>query len=157
MGVKVAERMLGNRQDAEDVMQEACLKIWKESPRWKPQAKFSTWLYRVVLNACLDRKRRVLPVMTDVVDDILDDHPIAEEMMIATQRLAAVKRALQDLPDRQRAAIVLNYYEDLNNQDAADVLGISLGAYQQLLFRAKQSLKDRLGEERKDETTRTGS
>lgn len=149
-GVKVAERMLGNRQDAEDVMQEACLKIWKEAPRWKPQAKFSTWLYRVVLNACLDRKRRIVPARAEEeLDEIADDKPMADAVMIGRQRSDSVKVALQALPDRQRAAVILSYYEELSNQEAADSMGVALGAFQQLLFRAKQNLKGILGEGQK--------
>ncbi|MDD3371744.1 MAG: sigma-70 family RNA polymerase sigma factor [Alphaproteobacteria bacterium] len=155
-GVKVAERMLGNRQDAEDVMQETCLKIWKEAPRWRPEAKFTTWLYRVLLNACLDRKRRAAPVMTDNLEGIFDTQPLAEDILIWKERSDQVKCALQLLPERQRAALVLNYYEEQSNQDAADAMGIALGAYQQLLFRARQKMKDYLlGESY--ETAKTGS
>ncbi|MFA5040089.1 MAG: RNA polymerase sigma factor [Bdellovibrionales bacterium] len=156
-GVKVAERMLGNRQDAEDVMQETCLKIWKEASRWKPQAKFSTWLYRVVLNACIDRKRLVVPAMTNEMDDILDPKPVAEDEMIERQRSASVRQALQRLPDRQRAAVVLSYYEEMSNQDSADLMDIGLGAFQQLLFRAKQNLKENLVEEEEHDNAKTGS
>ncbi len=154
-GVKVAERMLGNRQDAEDVMQETCLKVWKESGRWRPEAKFSTWLYRVIFNACLDRKRRFVPQTTDEFDGIADETRGAEETIIQSQRWAQVKGALQKIPDRQRAAIVLNFYEEMSNQDAADCMGLGLGAYQQLLFRAKQNLKNYLVGEQDD--ARTGS
>ncbi len=157
MGVKIAERMLGNRQDAEDVMQEVCVKMWRESPKWKPQAKFSTWLYRVIINACIDRRRRFAPVTTDAFDEILDDRPLAEEVLIKRQRAQSVKIALQLLPDRQRAAITLNYYEEMSNQEAAEAMGIALGAYQQLLFRARQSLKAHLVEDLSDEAARTGS
>ncbi len=156
-GVRVAERMLGNRQDAEDVMQEACLKIWAQAPRWKPQAKFSTWLYRVVLNACFDRKRRYAPDTTDEMDNILDMQPIVEDRMIEEQRSARVKTALQRLPDRQRAAVVLNYYEEMSNQEAAASMEIGLGAYQQLLFRAKRKLKELLVEEGRNDRAKTGS
>lgn len=145
-GVKVAERMLGNRQDAEDVMQEVCLKVWKEAPRWQPRAKFSTWLYRVILNSCLDRKRRVVPFAdNDALDLVMDDTPAADEQIMDAQKAKRVHAALQSLPERQRASIVLSYYEELPNQDAADCMGIGLGAFQQLLHRAKQNLKTSLG------------
>jgi len=149
-GVKVAERMLGNRQDAEDVMQEVCLKVWKEAPRWKPQAKFSTWLYRVVVNASLDRRRRTMPMAAQELDEIPDAQPIAEERMMGLQRSEQVKQALQRLPNRQRAAVVLSYYEDMSNQEAADAMGVALGAFQQLLFRARQNLRDSLGGREED-------
>jgi len=155
--VKIAERVLGNRQDAEDVVQETCLKIWREAPHWKPRAKFSTWLYRVLLNACLDRKRKVVPIMTDDLEGIIDHHPIAEDLMMGRQRSEGVRVALEQLPVRQRAAIVLNYYEEMSNQEAADSMGIGLGAFQQLLFRAKQNVRTFLVGEDENDVARTGS
>lgn len=142
--VKVAERMLGNRQDAEDVMQEVCLKIWKEASRWKPQAKFSTWLYRVLLNACLDHKRKTVAYVQEELEFIPDKSPSTDERMIEEQSSQHVQNALQRLPDRQRAAVILSYYEDLSNQEAAETMGVGLGAFQQLLFRAKQNLRNEL-------------
>lgn len=144
--LKVAERMLGNRQDAEDVVQEVCLKIWKEAARWKPKAKFSTWLYRVLLNACLDHKRRAIRFETDLLDEIADESPMHDEKMMHDQRSYRVKEALQQLPDRQRAAIVLGYYEGMSNQEAAEAMDVTLGSFQQLLFRAKQNLRDTLAD-----------
>ena len=146
-GIKVAERMLGNRQDAEDVMQETCLKVWDEAERWKPKAKFSTWLYRVIFNACLDHKRKIVPFSgVEEVETLVDESPAADDVLIAGQRAKAVQRALQKLAERQRAAMILSYYENISNQDAADALEMNLGAFQQLLFRAKQNLKDELKE-----------
>ncbi len=148
--LKVAERVLGNRQDAEDVTQEVCLKIWDEAVRWEPRAKFSTWLYRVVINACLDRRRKAVPAAMEDLDLLADDAPGADEKMIADQLSDRVRRALQVLPERQRIAIVLGYYEELSNQEAADAMDIMLGAFQQLLFRAKQRLKDELISEERE-------
>ncbi|MDD3030381.1 MAG: sigma-70 family RNA polymerase sigma factor [Alphaproteobacteria bacterium] len=154
-GVRVAERMLGNRQDAEDVMQETCLKIWDEAGRWTPRAKFTTWLYRVLLNACIDRKRRFVPEKADLCENLIDGAPIAEDILVDRQRSDAVRDALQRLPDRQRAAVVLNYYEEKSNRDAAELMDIETGAYQQLLFRARQNLRNFLMEGRDE--VRTGS
>jgi len=142
--VRVAERMLGNRQDAEDIVQEVCLKVWKEAPRWRPQAKFSTWLYRVLVNACIDWRRKVVPFVDTDMDGIEDGRCGDDERLIEQEDSRRVRDALQTLPARQRAAVVLSYYEELTNQQAADVLGLTLGAFQQLLFRAKQKLKGHL-------------
>ena len=129
-------------------MQEACLKIWRQAPHWQPAAKFSTWLYRIVLNACLDRKRRPMVFAdSEALDAIPDGMPAVDDRLIGEQRAQRVRAALQALPDRQRASIVLSYYEDMPNQIAADCMGVSLGAFQQLLHRAKQNLRTRLGEE----------
>lgn len=142
--IKIADRMLGNRQDAEDVMQEVCLKIWKEASRWKPRAKFSTWLYRVLLNACIDHKRKRVIFADDALEDIPSADPSFDERLMLEQSSLLVRQSLQRLPDRQRAAVILSYYEDMSNQEAADAMGLALGAYQQLLFRAKQNLRNDL-------------
>lgn len=138
--LRVAERMLGSRADAEDITQEACLKIWREAPRWQPQAKFSTWLYRVVLNACMDHRRKVVPITGLDMDGIAAEQPDEEH----TQQRRQVRAALARLPERQRAALVLSYYEGLSNQESAATLGVSLGAFQQLLLRARHALKQEL-------------
>ena len=70
--VRFAERMLNNRHDAEDITQEVCLKIWNVAPRWVPTAKFSTWLYRVMVNACIDHKRKILPFVQSDMAEIVD-------------------------------------------------------------------------------------
>jgi len=145
--VRVAERMLGNRQDAEDIAQDACIKIWNEASRWQPRAKFSTWLYRIVFNACIDCRRKRLPFVDAEIAEFHDPRPASEELLITAQQSLRVRAALQHLPVRQRAAIILSYYESLSNQNAADVMGLQLGAFQQLLFRAKQSLKQDLKQE----------
>jgi len=147
-GLRIAERMLGNRsrQDAEDIMQEVCLKIWDGAYKWKPEAKFSTWLYRVIINACIDYNRKVASFSDIEIGEIIDPSPNADEVMIKNNIAIKVKVALGKLPDRQRAAIVLSYYEGVSNQESAHIIGVRLGAFQQLLFRAKQNLKNELKE-----------
>ena len=142
--VRFAERMLGNRMDAEDVTQEVCLKIWKEAAKWQPQAKFSTWLYRVMFNACIDYKRKVVPFSMADDTEIEDASPNPEQSLDGKEDAKRVFTALQKLPERQRAAIVLSYYEGIKNQEAADTMSLDVGAFQQLLFRARQNLKDDL-------------
>ncbi|TAL28357.1 MAG: sigma-70 family RNA polymerase sigma factor [Alphaproteobacteria bacterium] len=146
--VRFAERMTGSRQDAEEIAQDVCLKIWNEAPRWQPQAKFSTWLYRVVTNRCIDYKRKVVPLSVVDAETLADSAPAADDTIIRAQQSARVRGALQQLPERQRAAVVLSYYEAVSNQEAADAMGMQLGAFQQLLFRARQSLKEKLIDER---------
>jgi RNA polymerase sigma-70 factor, ECF subfamily len=146
--VRFAERMTGSRQDAEEIAQDVCLKIWNEAGRWQPQAKFSTWLYRVVTNRCIDYKRKVVPLGVVDAETLADAAAPADDMMIREQQAARVRLALKGLPDRQRAAVILSYYEAVSNQQAADAMGMQLGAFQQLLFRARQSLKEKLIDER---------
>ena len=146
--VRFAERMLGSRQDAEDIAQETCLKIWRNPESWKQQSKFSTWLYRVIVNACIDHKRKVIP-FANVELEVLHDHAAAvDEVLMTRQKADHMQQMLQQLPHRQRAALVLSYYEELSNHQAADALGINVLAVQQLLFRARQNLKLLLTENR---------
>jgi len=139
--VRFAERMTGNRADAEDIAQEVCLRIWREAENWQPRAKFSTWLYRVVLNASIDYKRKVIP-FAPLEDDIAPDETASSEEVVSQKETGdEVKKALARLPERQRAAVVMSYYEGLGNKESAEAMGLDLGAFQQLLFRARQNLK----------------
>jgi RNA polymerase sigma-70 factor, ECF subfamily len=146
--VRFAERMTGNRQDAEEIASDVCLKIWNEAPRWRPEAKFSTWLYRVVTNRCIDYKRKVVPFAPIDAETMADPAPAADDEMVRKQRELRVRAALEELPERQRAAVVLSYYEALTNVQAAEAMGMQLGAFQQLLFRARQNLKQKLSGEK---------
>ena len=139
--VRFAERMLGSRQDAEDIAQETCLKLWRDPLSWKQQSRFSTWMYRVVYNACIDHKRKVIHFADVELAELYDTTVAADEVVMEQQQSAYVRGLLQQLPHRQRAALILSYYEGVSNQDAADTLGIPVGAFQQLLFRARQNLK----------------
>ena len=142
--VRFAQRMVGNRQDAEDIVQDVCLKLWHEAPRWQPKAKLSTWLYRVLFNACIDHKRKVIPFSHDALEEVPDTSKNIDDFILEQQEAKQVKIALEALPPRQRAAVLLSYYEERSNQDAADIMQMSLNAFQQLLFRARQQLKDAL-------------
>ena len=139
--VRFAERMLGNRQDAEDIAQDTCLKLWRHPLSWKQQSSFSTWMYRVVYNACIDHKRKVIRFSDVELSELRDESLTADELVMEKQQSEYVRVLMQQLPHRQRAALILSYYEGVSNQDAADTLGIPIGALQQLLFRARQNLK----------------
>lgn len=144
--IHIAERLLGDRGGAEDAVQEAFAKLWQQADRFDPQAaRFSTWFYRVVANAALDRRRRELrrtasPLPPDF--DPPDDAPDAEAQLAAGDRSAAVRAALQALPDRQRLALVLCYFEDCSNAEAAAIMGLTAKALESLLVRARRALKE---------------
>jgi RNA polymerase sigma-70 factor (ECF subfamily) len=141
----MARRMTGNLAEAEDVAQDAFLRVWQHAAHWQDKgAKFTTWLYRVVMNLCLDRRRRAPMASLDVAGDPADERPSAEAAVAAQQRERAVANALAMLPDRQRAALVLSYYEGLSNAAAAVVLEISVAALESLLVRARRSLRAEL-------------
>ena len=141
----LAYRIAGNRSDAEDVVQDAFLKVWTKADQWRPgTAQVSTWLYRVVFNRCLDLKRRPRNDSLDVVDEIGDDKPDALAGIEALQRQRQMAAAIADLPERQRVAVALTYTTGLANHAAAEVMEISVKAFESLLVRAKKQLRRQL-------------
>jgi RNA polymerase sigma-70 factor, ECF subfamily len=143
--IGLARRMLANTPDAEEVVQEAMLRVWTNAPRWRPEARFRTWLYRVVVNLCLNRKRRAPFASLDAAGDPADPRPDAATQLERDQRDQAIAAAIARLPERQRAAIVLTFHEGLGNAEAAAVLGTTRSAVETLLVRAKRSLRQQLG------------
>ena len=140
----LARRILGNTADAEDVAQEAMLRVWTHAPRWQPLAAFRTWLTRVVVNLCLDRKRRARWVALEAAGELVDPAPGAAETAEHDEREQQLAVAIAELPARQRAAIVLTYSEGMSNAQVADILGTSVSAVETLLVRGKQNLRARL-------------
>lgn len=139
---RVAYRMLGDSADAEDVAQEALLRLWATADRWRPgQAGIAAWLTRVAVNLCLDRLRRRRFSSDAAVPERADDAPRADEGLAAAQLRAAALAALGDLSERHRATIVLTYYEELPNAEAAEVLDMKLKAFESLLFRARGAMR----------------
>jgi len=141
----VAMRMTGSRADAQDVVQDVFLRLWQRPDAWRPgQAQFSTWLYRVVVNRCLDLKRRPKATDLDSVEEPQDPDANAEDSLLQAERNRALDGAVNQLPERQRAAIVLTYTAGLRNAEAASAMDISVKAFEALLVRAKRELRDYL-------------
>lgn len=138
----LAQRMLGDATEAEDVAQDAMLRAWKQAPRWTPgQARFDTWLHRVGLNLCYDRLRRRREVVTDAPPDRPDDGPGPDRGLMAADVGARVNAALAVLPARQRDALILCHYQELTNIEAAALLEISVEALESLLSRGRRALR----------------
>jgi len=142
--VALARHIVRNSADAEDIAQEAMLRVWTHAPRWQPLASFRTWLTRIVVNLCLDRKRRATPLPLDVAGDPADNTPGVEQQLEASEADRRVNAAIDALPPRQRAAIALTYRDGLSNAEAAEALGTSVSALETLLVRAKQKLRSEL-------------
>ena len=141
----LARRMMRNLAEAEDVSQEAFLRVWQKAGEWQPRgARFTTWLYRVVVNLCLDRRRKPTMAPIEAAGDPADTRPDAEQTLATVQRERQVASALQALPERQRAALVLSYYEGLSNLEAAGALELSVSALESLLVRARRALRQEL-------------
>ncbi|SAL71443.1 RNA polymerase sigma factor [Caballeronia peredens] len=141
--VALAARMLGDRDEADDVAQEAFMRIWKIAPAWRPgAARFDTWLHRVTLNLCYDRLRRHRESsVSDELPEQADLAPLPDERLDAAHASARMQQALATLPARQREALVLQYYQELPNAEAAALMGVSVEALESLLARARRNLR----------------
>lgn len=150
--VRLASRVLGNTSAAEDIAQQAFIRVWQHAGNFedpeKKGARFSTWLYRIVVNLCIDEKRKRkfdnIEDLPELVDGALD----AEKALRQKEQAIRVREALQQLPERQRMAFVLCFYEGYSNKEAADMMGIGLKAVESLLVRARKFLREALQEER---------
>lgn len=144
----LAYRMLGSRAEAEDVAQEAYLRTWRQAGRWQPgAARFTTWLHRVVVNLCIDRRRRQREQYVDELPERVDPAPGPEANAEAGARRRRVMAALDQLPERQRTAMLLAHYQELGNIETAEVMGISVEAVESLLSRARRQLRASLRDE----------
>ncbi|MBK6707161.1 MAG: sigma-70 family RNA polymerase sigma factor [Sphingomonadales bacterium] len=140
---RIAYRMLADATEAEDVAQETLLRLWQFAGRWQAGGPgVAAWLTRVATNACVDRIRRRRFVGEDAIPEPADESPLADEAIEADEIRNAVATCIEALPDRQRAAIVLTYYEERQNKMAADILAMQIKAFESLLFRARTSLRD---------------
>jgi RNA polymerase sigma-70 factor, ECF subfamily len=163
----VAQRIVANRSDAEEVVQETFLRCWQKAPEWLPandrstgdrpggdpamvdaggRAQIGTWLYRVLVNLCLDRRRRPRPVEIEAAAEVADDRANGFDVRSASETSRRVAAAMAALPDRQRAALALCYFEGLGNIEAAAALEISVGALESLLVRGRRALKESLAD-----------
>lgn len=144
-----ALRVLGDRMEAEDVAQDAMMRLWKIAPKWRAgEAKVSTWLYRVTANLCTDRLRKRPARPLEEVAEPADPAPTPAQALQATARVAALEAALQSLPDRQRQAVVLRHIEGLANPEIAAILEIGVEAVESLTARGKRALKAALAGQR---------
>lgn len=142
MAFRIALRMLaGDRAEAEDIAQEAMLRLWRQAADWRQgEARVSTWLYRVTMNLATDRLRQRRGHALDEIPDPADDRPSVVAGMMAADRMSALDRALGQLPDRQRQAVVLRHIEGLSNPEIGMILGVGVEAVESLTSRGKRSL-----------------
>ena len=136
-----AFRMLQDRAEAEDVTQEAMLRLWRVAPDWRQgEAQVSTWAYRVVANLCLDRLRKRGPVGLDQIAEPPDGAPSVADRMQDQTRLRALADALAAMPERQAQAVALRHLEGLGNPEIADIMEITVDAVESLTARGKRTL-----------------
>ncbi|WP_438959144.1 sigma-70 family RNA polymerase sigma factor [Nereida sp.] len=150
----LAMRMLGEQAAAEDVTQDAMLRLWRHAPKWEyGRAKISTWLYRVASNLCTDRLRaRRDFVQPDAVAEVMSDDPSAADALQAQARASALRDGIAQLPERQAKAVALRHLSNLTNPEIAEIMECKVEAVESLLARGKRQLaavlapqKDALG------------
>ncbi len=142
----LAQRLVGQRADADEIAQEAFLRVWTTAPSWRPDgaAQFRTWLYRVVVNLCLDRRRRDAPLPLDAADETHDPNAAGLETVARSETALLLAQALDTLPPRQKAALVLFYYAEVSGAEAARILNVSESALESLLVRGRKALRRRM-------------
>lgn len=143
----VAYRTIADREEAEDIVQEAFLKLWHNPKSWKADkgVKFTTWFYRVVTNLSIDKVRgRKSYASSDFLEQWQDERQSQEADMIARQEQAMLEEAIQSLPEKQKTALNLCFYEGLSNKEASEIMGVGVKALESLLMRAKAGIRDTL-------------
>jgi RNA polymerase sigma-70 factor (ECF subfamily) len=150
-------RMVRNREQAEDLAQEVFIRVYRARADYVPSAKFTTWLFRIATNLALNslrdtRHQRMeisldAPVTADAEDgdertlDVADKHPDIEQHLVEETRKAMIKHAIDKLPEKQRAAVLLHKYQELDYGEIAKILSCSESALKSLLFRAYENLR----------------
>jgi RNA polymerase sigma-70 factor (ECF subfamily) len=147
----IALRIVGNAADAEDVVQDTMLKIWSHRGRWQHgRAKFSTWLYRVISNRCIDLRRKPRNENVETVPEVADDQPGAVEIIERNELNGMLELAMQRLPEQQRIAVIFSYHENMSNGEIALVMDTTVAAVESLLKRGRQQLRQLLRKHERD-------
>ena len=150
-------RMVRNREQAEDLAQEVFLRVYRAREDYVPSAKFTTWLFRIATNLALNSMRDTryqklevsidAPVMVDSEDgderplDVAERHPNIEQHLVEDVRVKMIRHAINKLPEKQRAAVLLHKYQELDYTEIAKILSCSESALKSLLFRAYEALR----------------
>jgi RNA polymerase sigma-70 factor (ECF subfamily) len=149
-------RFVGDRTKSQDLSQEVFLRVWQAARDYKPKAKFTTWLYRIAANLCLNelkasRRKKWLQFFRVDTDeqkagenDLSDSSPSPEDLLLSRERSREIANALQSLPENQRMALILKRYDDLSYEEIAQILNCSVSAVESLLVRAKRNLQEKL-------------
>lgn len=156
-----ATRLLGSSSDAEDIVQDVFVAVWKHAARFDPaKGRASTWLYRIAANRCIDARRRrsfrAFIGIEAMADEPADDEPSSDQKVGARQELAIARAGLKALPERQRMALLLRAVADMDVPEIADVMGTSTGSAEQLLVRGRRALREHMAASDKKDQNRAG-
>lgn len=147
--LRTCRRLLQDEAEAEDVTQEAMLRLWQMAPDWQTGvAQVSTWLHRVAVNLCTDRLRKRRGVALDSIEEPDDPAPSVVEQLMDQDRQKALETALAILPERQRVAVVLRHLDGMSNPEIAQTMGIGVEAVESLTARGKRKLAELLSMKR---------
>ncbi|HEX7320055.1 MAG TPA: sigma-70 family RNA polymerase sigma factor [bacterium] len=145
-------RYTGNKEDVEDLAQEIFIKVWKNAKSFKERSKFSTWLYRIVVNHCLNYKIKVKKQRRDIpLEDVSKEGSTSSALIVQNDcdskvKVEIIKKAIRSLPKRQRLALILAQFEDKSHQEIADIMKVSPSSVHSLIFRARITLRKMLKE-----------
>jgi RNA polymerase sigma-70 factor (ECF subfamily) len=138
-------RYLGNHEDANDVAQEAFLKAWRGIGRFRGDSAFSTWLYRIAVNSCLNYRAARRPPAEEPDESLADVSPTAADRLVQGEREREVREAIGRLPEKQRATLILKVYHELSHEEVARILGSTVGTVKANLFHAVGNLRKLMG------------
>lgn len=144
--IGTAARMLGSDREAEDVAQQVFVRIWKSANRYRPSAKFTTWMYTIVRNLVFNHTRRSRgQIQTELSEDMRDAHQkTPDEDVLESEKQQAIQQAIDALPEAQRLAVVLRRYDSVPYEEIARIMGQTVPGVKSLLFRARTSLRESL-------------
>ncbi|NKC31675.1 sigma-70 family RNA polymerase sigma factor [Falsiroseomonas selenitidurans] len=143
--LRLAQSILGSAAEADEVAQDALLRVWRHAARWDgARGQPGTWIHTIVARLCVDRLRQRRHQPIEAASDVADPAPSVLEALSSRQEALALRAALASLPERQRVALTLFYHEELGGAEAAATLGITLRAYWSLLERARRALRHRM-------------
>ena len=140
--LNVIYRFVGNRVEAEDLAQEVFIKVWKSREQYKPVAKFTTWLYRIVTNVSLNAIRRKRASSLDCLAEIVSDDLSPVGQLLKKETTVVIKNAIGSLPPNQKMAVILHRFEGLSYKEISEVMELSLPAVESLLHRASIKLTE---------------
>jgi RNA polymerase sigma-70 factor (ECF subfamily) len=148
---RLCYRFVNNHEDANDLAQDAFLKAWRAISSFRGDSAFSTWLYRIAVNACLNYRALRRPLTQELPEVLVDPRPGAEAEAERDDEARRVRAAVSRLPDKQRATLILKIFHDLTHEEVAEILGSSVGTVKANLFHALANLRRQMGAAREAE------
>ncbi|RKD28000.1 RNA polymerase sigma-70 factor, ECF subfamily [Caminicella sporogenes DSM 14501] len=155
----IAYRLIGNVEDAKDVTQEALIKVYKFLKNFKGESSFSTWLYKIVMNTCLDMIRKNNKIHTISLDkpienkngnynfELSDNKNVLDEKIEQDEKIKIIQRAIKKLPEKYRVVLVLRDLQDFSYSDISDIINCPVGTVKSRINRGRMQLKEILKEE----------